>query len=122
VIGKRRLNELGYSEGQNLIFDLRTAHGDKERLLKLAAELAGTEPDVIVAGFGTAAAKAAQAATATIPIVFTSVGDPIGSGIIKSLNRPGGNLTGYTRRRPTSSANGFKCWRISPLVFGPLPF
>jgi putative ABC transport system substrate-binding protein len=94
VIVKRRLNELGYSEGQNLIFDLRSAHGDKERLLKLAAELAGTEPDVIVAGFGTATAKALQASTATIPIVFTSVGDPIGSGIVKSLNRPGGNLTG----------------------------
>jgi putative tryptophan/tyrosine transport system substrate-binding protein len=94
VIVKRRLNELGYSEGQNLIFDLRSAQGDEERLLKLAAELAGTNPDVIVAGFGTATAKAAQASTATIPIVFTSVGDPIASGIVKSLNRPGGNLTG----------------------------
>lgn len=94
AIVKRRLNELGYSEGQNLIFDFRSAQGDQERLLKLAAELAGTEPDVIVAGFGTATAKAAQASSATIPIVFTSVGDPIGSGIVKSLNRPGGNLTG----------------------------
>jgi putative ABC transport system substrate-binding protein len=94
AVVKGRLNELGYSEGQNLIFDFRSARGDQERLLKLAAELAGTEPDVIVAGFGTATAKAAQASTATIPIVFTSVGDPIGSGIVKSLNRPGGNLTG----------------------------
>ena len=94
VIVKRRLNELGYSEGQNLIFDFRSAHRDQERLVKLAAELAGTEPDVIVAGFGTATAKAAQASSAIIPIVFTSVGDPIGSGIVKSLNRPGGNLTG----------------------------
>jgi putative tryptophan/tyrosine transport system substrate-binding protein len=94
MIVKRRLNELGYSEGQNLIFDLRSAQGDEERLLKVAAELAATDPDVIVAGFGTATAKAAQASSATIPIVFTSVGDPIASGIVKSLNRPGGNLTG----------------------------
>ena len=55
-----------------------------------------TNPDVIVTGFGTETAKAAQAATTTIPIVFTSVGDPIGAGIVKSLSRPGANITGLT--------------------------
>lgn len=94
MIVKQRLNELGYSEGRNLVFDLRSAQGHPERLPKLAAELVATNPDVIVAGFGTATAKAAQGATATIPVVFTSVGDPIGSGIVKSLSRPGENVTG----------------------------
>lgn len=94
VIVKQRLTELGYIEGRNLVFDFRSAQGRPERLPKLAAELVATNPDVIVAGFGTATAKAAQGATATIPVVFTSVGDPIGSGIVKSLSRPGENVTG----------------------------
>jgi ABC-type uncharacterized transport system substrate-binding protein len=94
VIVKRRLDELGYHEGANLIFDFRSANGDQARLPRLAAESVATHPDVIVAGFGTAPAQAAQAATATIPVVFTSVGDPLGSGVVKSLNRPGANMTG----------------------------
>ncbi len=94
VIVKQRLAELGYAEGKNLIFDFRSAEGQPERLPQLAAELVKTNPDVIVAGFGTATAKAAQAATAAIPVVFTTVGDPIGTGIVKSLSRPGANLTG----------------------------
>src|SRR6478672_9925490 len=96
VIVKQRLKELGYSEGKNLIFDYRSAEGKMERLPQLAAESAATNPDVIVAGFGTETAKAAQAASTTIPIVFTSAGDPIGAGIVKSLNRPGANITGLT--------------------------
>ena len=94
LIVKQRLDELGYVDGKNLIFDFRSAEGQPERLPELAAKIVKTNPDVIVTGFGTATAKAAQAATATIPIVFTTVGDPIGSGLIKSLNRPGANLTG----------------------------
>jgi putative ABC transport system substrate-binding protein len=94
VIIKQRLAELGYAEGKNLIFDFRSAEGQPERLPQLAVELVKTNPDVIIAGFGTATAKAAQAATATIPVVFTTVGDPIGTGIVKSLSRPGANLTG----------------------------
>jgi ABC-type uncharacterized transport system substrate-binding protein len=94
VIVKQRLAELGYAEGKNLIFDFRSAEGHPERLPQIAVDFVKTNPDVIVAGFGTATAKAAQAATASIPVVFTSVGDSIGSGIVKSLNRPGGNITG----------------------------
>jgi putative ABC transport system substrate-binding protein len=94
VIVKQRLAELGYAEGKNLIFDFRSAEGQPERLPQLAVELVKTNPDLIIAGFGTATAKAAQAATATIPVVFTTVGDPIGTGIVKSLSRPGANLTG----------------------------
>ena len=96
LVVKQRLDELGYSEGKNLIFDFRSAEGHSERLPQLAAELVRTRPDVIIAGFGTLAAQAAQAATATAPIVFVSVGDPIGAGIVKSLNRPGSNVTGVT--------------------------
>jgi putative ABC transport system substrate-binding protein len=94
VITKQRLDELGYTEGKNLIFDFRSAEGKPERLPQLAADLVKTNPDVIIAGFGTLAAKAVQSATATVPVVFTSVGDPIGAGIVKSLNRPGANMTG----------------------------
>jgi putative ABC transport system substrate-binding protein len=96
LIVKQRLDELGYNEGKNLIFDFRSAEGQPERLSQLAAEIIKSNPDVIVAGYGTLTAKAAQAATATIPIVFTSAGDPIGAGIVKSLNRPGANITGLT--------------------------
>ena len=93
---KQRLIELGYSEGKNLIFDYRSAEGQLERLPQLAAEFVETDPDVIVTGFGTETAEAAKDATATITIVFTSVGDRIGAGIVKSLNRPGANITGLT--------------------------
>jgi putative tryptophan/tyrosine transport system substrate-binding protein len=94
AIVKQRLAELGYVEGRNLTFDLHSADGKSERLPQLAADLVKTNPDVIVAGFGTATAQAAQAATSTIPVVFTSVGDALGTGLVKSLSRPGGNLTG----------------------------
>jgi len=96
VLVKQRLHELGYVEGKNLIFDYRSADGHSERLPQLAVDLVRTAPDVLMAGFGTLTAKAVQAATSTIPVVFTSVGDPIGAGIIKSLNRPGANITGVT--------------------------
>jgi putative ABC transport system substrate-binding protein len=92
----RRLHELGYSEGANMIFEYRSAEGRPERLGPLAMELVQAKPDVLVAGFGTLAAKAAKAATTTIPVVFTTVGDPSGAGIIASLSRPGGNVTGLT--------------------------
>jgi putative ABC transport system substrate-binding protein len=91
-----RLHELGYSEGTNMIFKYRSAEGRPERLAQLAMELVQDKPDVLLAGFGTLAAQAAKAATTTIPVVFTTVGDPLGAGIIASLARPGGNVTGLT--------------------------
>jgi putative tryptophan/tyrosine transport system substrate-binding protein len=96
-----RLHELGYSEGTNLIFEYRSAEGRPERLGLLAIELAQAKPDVLVAGFGTLAAKAAKAATTTIPVVFTTVGDPLGAGIIANLGRPAGNVTGLTDQART---------------------
>ena len=92
----QRLQELGYRQGENLEFTYRSVDGRSELLDSLAAELINTKPDVLVAGFGTLPAKAAKAATSTIPIVFASVGDPVGAGLINSLNRPGGNVTGVT--------------------------
>ena len=79
-----------------MIFEYRSAEGRPERLGPLAMELVQAKPDVMVAGFGTLAAKAAKAATTTIPVVFTTVGDPLGAGLIASLSRPGGNVTGLT--------------------------
>src|SRR5688572_4111858 len=75
---KERLHELGYIEGKNLIFEYRSAEGRQERLAELATELARARPDVLIAGTGTLAPLALKAATATIPIVFVSVGDPVG--------------------------------------------
>jgi len=91
-----RLRELGYSEGRNIEVVYRSAEGHSERISSLAAELVSMHPDVLIAGFGTIAAKAAKASTATIPIVFTTVGDPVGAGIVAGLARPGGNVTGLT--------------------------
>jgi putative ABC transport system substrate-binding protein len=91
---KERFRELGYREGENLIFDLRSAQGRPEALDGLAAELVRTNPDVIITGFGAATAIATRHATQTIPVVFSTVGDPIGSGVVRSLSRPGANLTG----------------------------
>ncbi len=90
------LHELGYREGRNMTFEYRSAEGRPERLPQLATELVRARPDVLIAGFGALAAQAAKAATASIPIVFTTVGDPLGAGLVASLGRPGGNLTGLT--------------------------
>src|SRR5215470_577471 len=72
-----RLHELGYGEGKNMAFEYRSAEGHPERLSQIARELVRGRPDVLIAGIGTLAAQAAKAATMTIPIVFTSVGDPV---------------------------------------------
>ena len=90
------LRELGYVEGTNLAVTHRSAQGDPGRLAALAEELVRGSPDVLVAGWGTLAPRELKAATATIPIVFASVGDPLGSGFVQSLARPGGNLTGLS--------------------------
>jgi ABC-type uncharacterized transport system substrate-binding protein len=87
------LRELGYNEGQNIRIEYRWANGNFERLPGLAEELVALNADVIVA-FVTQASIAAKKATATIPIVMVGVAEPIGSGLIASLARPGGNVTG----------------------------
>jgi putative ABC transport system substrate-binding protein len=89
------MRELGYVEGKNLVIEWRFADGKLERLPGLAAELVQLKVDVIVT-LGSPAISAAQKATTTIPIVMTSAGDPVGSGFVKSLARPGGNITGLS--------------------------
>jgi len=92
---QERLKELGYSEGHNIAYEYRWAEGKPPRLTELAKELVDLKVDVITA-FSTPAAIAAQKATQTIPIVFAGVGDPVGSGVVSSLSRPGGNITGIS--------------------------
>jgi putative tryptophan/tyrosine transport system substrate-binding protein len=79
-----------------MTFAYRSAEGRPARLPLLALELVRAHPDVLIAGFGTLAAQAAKAATTTIPIVFTNLGDPVGAGLVASLGQPGGNVTGLT--------------------------
>jgi putative tryptophan/tyrosine transport system substrate-binding protein len=92
----QRLQELGYNVGRNLTFEYRSAEGRPERLNQLAGDLVSADPDVLIAGFGALTVKAAMAATKTIPIVFTSVADPVGTGFVASLAHPGANVTGLT--------------------------
>jgi putative ABC transport system substrate-binding protein len=89
----RGLRELGYVEGQNVVIVYRSADGRFDRLPELAAELVGEHVDVIVAEV-TQASLTAKNATRTIPIVMMGVGDPVGAGLVQSLSRPGGNVTG----------------------------
>jgi putative tryptophan/tyrosine transport system substrate-binding protein len=91
----QRLSELGYVYGDNLVTEARSAEGMPDRLPALAAELVRIPVDVIVAS-GPPAARAAQQATRTIPIVIAGMPDPVGSGIVGSLARPGGNVTGLS--------------------------
>jgi putative ABC transport system substrate-binding protein len=92
---RQGLRDLGYIEGQNLFIEFRHEAGGFERLPELAAELVGHKPDVLVA-VTTNAAQAAKQATTTIPIVFMGVTDPVTTGLVDSLARPGGNITGIT--------------------------
>jgi len=89
------LRQLGYFEGQNLVIEYRSADGRDDRFPGLARELLALKVDVIVTR-GTPAAKAAKNATSTVPVVMAASGDPLGTGLVTSLSRPGGNITGLS--------------------------
>jgi putative tryptophan/tyrosine transport system substrate-binding protein len=94
------LRDLGYVEGRNLVIEYRSAEGKPERLPALAAELVALKVDVIVTGGGPPAALAAKQATRTLPIVFAAAPDPVTDGLVTSLARPGGNVTGLSNLAP----------------------
>ncbi len=102
------LRDLGYVEGRNLVIEYRDAEGKLERLPALAAELVALKVDVIFAEGGTRSALAAKHATRTLPIVFAAVGDPVASGVVTSLARPGGNVTGTSVLAPELVGKGLE--------------
>jgi len=93
------LREAGYIEGRNLVIDWRWADDEPARLPALAAELVRLRPDVLVAA-GSIAAREAQRATSSVPIIMLGIGDPVGAGLVRSLARPGGNATGVSLMNP----------------------
>jgi len=99
----QNLRDLGYADGRNLTIDFLSAAGRFERFPALAADCVRLKADVIVA-LTTPGALAAKKATSTIPIVSGPTGDPVGTGIVASLARPGGNVTGLTQMSPGLSA------------------
>ena len=100
---RQGLRELGYAEGKTIVIDYRFAEAKLDRLTDLAAELVRLKVDVILASGGTPVILAAKKASSTIPIVFPVVGDPVALGLVDSLARPGGNLTGFTIMTPELS-------------------
>ncbi len=99
---RQGLRDLGYQEGKTIVIEWRAAEGNRHRQRTLAAELAGLKVDVIVASSG-GDTLAAKEATATIPIVMAQTDDPVASGFVASLPRPGGNITGLSTLSPETS-------------------
>jgi putative ABC transport system substrate-binding protein len=100
AVFRQELAALGWSEGRNLRFDLRWSAGDIDRVASFAKELVALQPDVILSN-ATPVTAAIQHETRTIPIVFVAVADPVGSGFVNSLPRPGGNITGFINMEAT---------------------
>jgi putative ABC transport system substrate-binding protein len=100
---RKGLVDLGYAEGRSITIECRSAEGDAQRLLGLATELVQLKVDVIVAAGGELVARAAQQVNQTIPVVMTNVCDPVGTGLVASLARPGGFLTGLSIMSPELS-------------------
>jgi len=122
---RQGLQELGYIEGQNVVIDWRFAKGEENRLPELAAELVRLKPDVLVT-IGTQPARALKDSTKTIPIVVISAGDLVGRGIVASLARPGGNITGFTSIAPELNGKRLELLkeivpRVSQVAFLYLP-
>ena len=99
---RQGLRELGYTEGQSILVEYRHAHGALDLVPNFVAELIRLKVDLLVVG-GTVSAQLAKAQTTTVPIVFATSGDPVGSGLVASLARPGGNATGLTIFSPELS-------------------
>ena len=99
----QQLHELGWNEGRNVKIEYRWAEGRSERLAEIAAEFVRLKVDVIVT-YGTPAVVAARQATSVIPIVFAQVADPVGTGLVASLARPGGNVTGLSLQQTNSAS------------------
>ena len=106
----QRLRELGWSEGRNVAIEYRWAEGRSERFLEVAAEFVRLKVDVILT-HNTPPALAAKQATSVIPIVFATAGDPVGSGIVASLARPGGNVTGLSSQAPDTAGKKLELLR-----------
>ncbi len=113
---RKRLDELGWIEGRNVRVDYRSGAGDVGRAQLFAKELVGLNPDVLVS-ISTPATQALQAETRTVPIVFAMVSDPVGSGFVASLAKPGGNITGFINIEASLSGKWLELMRkIAPSV------
>jgi ABC-type uncharacterized transport system substrate-binding protein len=106
----QRLRELGWIEGRTIAIEYRWAEGHNERAAEIAAEFVRLKVDVIVAQ-GTPSVMAAKQATSVIPIVFAAVGDPVGSGLVASLSRPGGNVTGLSTQQTDTASKRIELFR-----------
>jgi len=116
VTFNQRLEQLGWQVGRNLQIDERWTAGDPERNRRFAGELLAMQPDAVFA-FSSVAVAALQRENRSVPIVFTAISDPVGSGFVQSLARPGGNATGFTNFVPTMAAKWLEVLKeIAPEV------